>query len=65
MSAAAPARTADRASAYDPVIIALWSMGLDTIDIAKRLSKPEAYIANRLAALRDAGRAQRCNWSRS
>lgn len=56
MSAPAPIRTADPADVYDPAIIALWSMGLDTIDIAKRLSKPEAYIANRLAILRDAGR---------
>lgn len=56
MTAAPAAPASDLSAAYDPAIITLWSMGLDTIDIAKRLGQPEARIANRLAALRDAGR---------
>lgn len=56
MTAAPAAPAPDLSAAYDPIIIALWSVKLDTTDIAKRLSQPEARIANRLAALRDAGR---------
>lgn len=40
----------------DGAIASLWSLGLDTCDIAKRLMFRENLVANRLAAIRD-GRA--------
>lgn len=40
----------------DPVIARMWADKFDTVDIARRVGKPESYVANRLAALRDAGR---------
>lgn len=38
----------------DGAIDALWSLGLDTHDIAKKLMFRESLVANRLAAIRDA-----------
>lgn len=37
----------------DGAIAALWSLGLDTFDIAKKLMFRESLVANRLAAIRD------------
>lgn len=43
--------------ARDGAIDALWSLKLDTRDIAARLMLPESVVANRLAAIRDGARA--------
>lgn len=39
----------------DGAILALWPLGLDTLEIARKLNVRECEIANRLARLRDAG----------
>lgn len=39
----------------DGFIAALWRSGFDTVDIAAHLQLHRAFVANRLAAIRDAG----------
>jgi hypothetical protein len=50
----------DRDVVIDGAILALWNSGLDTYDIARKLSVSETVreseVANRLARLRDAAR---------
>ncbi|MGY3535390.1 hypothetical protein [Bradyrhizobium sp. USDA 4452] len=50
----APAR--DRVETVDEAILRLWGEKLDTVAISRRLGCLEHVVANRLAALRDAGR---------
>jgi len=42
---------------HDVPIIALWRLGLDTVEIAEKTHLPRYQVANRLARLRDAGAA--------
>lgn len=42
-----------RAAIRDMGIRTLWREGLNTLEIAEKLSWPESLIANRLAAIRD------------
>jgi len=57
MTAMAATDRASDLSLSDKVILSLWNMKLNTHEIAKRMGRPEAQVANRLAALRDEGRA--------
>lgn len=48
---------ADELAALDQRIVSMWGQReFNTADIARALNKPESYVANRMAALRDAGR---------
>ncbi|UGA46646.1 hypothetical protein HU230_0011640 [Bradyrhizobium quebecense] len=48
---------ADVVAALDDRILSMWAQKqFDTAHIARSVDKPESYVANRLAALRDAGR---------
>jgi DNA-binding Lrp family transcriptional regulator len=40
---------------HDGAVLAMWKLGDDTNEIAKRLGLRESEVANRLARLRDAG----------
>ncbi|MHC2462100.1 hypothetical protein [Bradyrhizobium embrapense] len=51
---AAPAR--DHVETVDETILRLWGEKLDTVAISRRIGCLEHVVANRLAALRDAGR---------
>jgi hypothetical protein len=44
-------------SGRDFTIESLWKLKRDTLFIAERMGLPESTVANRLAAIRDAGRS--------
>lgn len=44
----------DSGIARDIAIRSLWTLHVDTFDIAKKLHLPQALVANRLAVMRDA-----------
>lgn len=50
------AKRAATDAAFDGVILALWGEKLDTFEIARSMHERKSFVANRLAALRDAGR---------
>lgn len=50
--------TAELSAEDDAAMLLLWSLKLDTFDIATRLRRPEWQIANRLRALRDLERTR-------
>ena len=50
----ADGRSYDLSVGDDAMIMALWKLKLDTLDIAHKLKRPEWQIANRLLHLRDA-----------
>jgi hypothetical protein len=46
--------TEDRLDDIDERILRFWRYGDDTMQIARRLTRSESFVANRLAAIRDA-----------
>ncbi len=53
---AVQARAREGMNTRDAAIAALWGLGFDTYDIAKRLMFRESMFANRLAVIRDGAR---------